>query len=74
CGIVTFAINGRQPEEIRQTLRAQNINVSHSTVFSTRHDMEARQLAELVRASVHYYNTEAEIDRFCEAIKANPEK
>ena len=74
CGIVTFAIDGRQPEEIRQTLREQNINVSTSTVFSTRHDMEARQLSEVVRASVHYYNTEAEIDRFCEAIKANPEK
>ncbi|MEZ4659310.1 MAG: aminotransferase class V-fold PLP-dependent enzyme [Caldilineaceae bacterium] len=68
CGIVTFAVNGRNVEEIRQILRGQNINVSTSTVFSTRHDMEARQLAELVRASVHYYNTEAEINRFCEIL------
>ncbi|MEZ4712594.1 MAG: aminotransferase class V-fold PLP-dependent enzyme [Caldilineaceae bacterium] len=68
CGIVTFAVHGRNVEEIRQTLRGQNINVSTSTVFSTRHDMEARQLAELVRASVHYYNTEEEINHFCETL------
>jgi selenocysteine lyase/cysteine desulfurase len=65
CGIVTFTVEGRQPEALRQALRARQINVTTSTVFSTRLDMESRRLTELVRASLHYYNSEAEIDRFC---------
>ena len=40
-----------------------------STVASTRFDMEARGLHEVVRASVHYYNDEAEIERFCEGVR-----
>ena len=32
--------------------------------------MEARGLGGLIRASVHYYNSEEEIARFCETLAA----
>jgi selenocysteine lyase/cysteine desulfurase len=68
CGIVSFTVEGREPEAVRRALQARKINVSTSTPFSTRLDMETRHLSGLVRASVHYYNSEAEVEQFCEAL------
>jgi cysteine desulfurase/selenocysteine lyase len=68
CGIVTFTIEGIDPEEIRRKLAEQKINVSVTTRSSTLLDMEARKLTSMVRASVHYYNSEEEVERFCAAI------
>lgn len=65
CGIVTFSVAGKRVEDLRRALAEERINVSTTTVTSTRLDMESRQLSEMVRASVHYYNTEEEIERFC---------
>jgi cysteine desulfurase / selenocysteine lyase len=70
CGIVTFMVEGHQAGEIQHTLAQQAINVTTSSTSSTRFDMEARGLALIVRASVHYYNDEAEVARFCAAIRA----
>ncbi len=64
CGIVTFTVEGLDPEEIQQQLAALHINVSVSIRSSTHLDMEARGLTSIVRASVHYYNTEEEISQF----------
>jgi len=69
CGIVTFSVDGKDPEEIQQKLADQNINVTVSMQSGTRFDMEERGLTSLVRASVHYYNNEEEIERFCNALK-----
>ncbi len=69
CGIVTFTVDGLDPVEIQQRLAVNNINVTVSERQSTRLDMEARGLAKMVRASLHYYNTEEEIGRFCEQIE-----
>lgn len=70
CGIVTFRVDGHDEEAIKAQLARQKINVTVSTRFSTRLDMEARGLEQMVRASVHYYNTSEEIDRLCAAIAA----
>ena len=70
CGIVTFTCEGHSPGEVMQRLRAKGIAVRTVERSSTRIDMERRGLDELVRASVHYYNTEAEIERLCEAVRA----
>jgi selenocysteine lyase/cysteine desulfurase len=61
-------MDGYSPQEIHQKLAAQNINVSISTPASTRLDMDQRGLAGVVRASVHYYNSEEEIERFCDYV------
>jgi selenocysteine lyase/cysteine desulfurase len=68
CGIVTFTIEGYDPIDIQRELAAHNINISVSVRSSTLLDMDARDLSRLVRASVHYYNTEEEVERFCAAI------
>lgn len=69
CGIVTFMVAGHPADESQQTLAQQAINITTSSTSSTRFDMEARGLELIVRASVHYYNDEAEVERFCAAIR-----
>jgi len=68
CGIVSFAVDGYDPEDVMQRLAEHRINVRTSTVFSTRFDMTARGIDHLVRASVHYYNTEDELDQTAEVL------
>jgi selenocysteine lyase/cysteine desulfurase len=69
CGIVTFTVEGLDPEEIQRQLANQHTNVSVSIRSSTHLDMEARGLTSMVRASIHYYNTEEEFSQFTEYIE-----
>ncbi len=69
CGIVTFTKVGETAEAIASRLRARAINISTSTAANARFDLGARGIEAVVRASVHYFNTEAEIARFCEAVE-----
>lgn len=68
-GIVTFTLDGIDAEIVKQYLSSERINVTVSSVASTRFDMERRGLDKIVRASVHYYNTEDEIETFIEALR-----
>lgn len=61
CGIVTFAVAGMAAEDVARRLRERRINTSVTTPSSTLIDATARKLPDLVRASVHYYNSEDEI-------------
>jgi len=69
CGIVTFTVEGCAAALVKQVLRSEAINVSVSSYAGTRLDMEDRKLPGVVRASLHYYNSEEEIERFCAALE-----
>jgi cysteine desulfurase / selenocysteine lyase len=65
CGLVGFRLQGWRCSDLRKRLRGLGINTWVVQASATRLDLEPRGVEELVRASVHYYNTEAEVDRFC---------
>ena len=69
CGIVSFTVKNREPRAIADLLARQTINVTASPGFVTPFDSEARGLTSgVVRASVHYYNSEEEVERFCKTL------
>jgi cysteine desulfurase / selenocysteine lyase len=70
CGIVTFTVEGKPPRDLVAALRQQRINTHASGPSSPLLVPPARRLPALVRASVHYYNTEQEVARFALAIAA----
>ena len=51
-----------------ERLYESSINASITAPSSTRLDATKRQLPEMVRASVHYYNTEDEVERFVQQV------
>jgi selenocysteine lyase/cysteine desulfurase len=69
CGIVTFNLAGVDPYDVAAQLRAESINVSVSTIDFARFDFESRGLTAVARASVHYYNTEDELDRLVASVE-----
>ena len=68
-GIVTFSIAAVNASRVHATLLSRRINTSVASVYSARIDMEQRGLSEVVRASVHYFNTEDEVDRLVGAVE-----
>jgi cysteine desulfurase/selenocysteine lyase len=70
CGIVTFSVAGHDAGEVAATLARHRVNVSPSRPEAARYDFDARGLPTLVRASVHYYNTEEELDALCRVVEA----
>jgi len=70
CGIVTFSMDAHPAEDLRRRLRDLHINVSVISPAASRLDADARALGDMVRASVHYYNAEEEIERFIRALSS----
>jgi hypothetical protein len=68
CGIATFSVAGHPAPEVVRRLREERINTSVAWAGSARLDLGRRGLDDVVRASVHYYNTEEEIDRLLEVL------
>jgi selenocysteine lyase/cysteine desulfurase len=69
CGIVTFTVEGINIFQLRDDLRKRNINTSVSVRHHTLLDMTERNLDNMIRASIHYFNTTEEIDTFCQTLQ-----
>jgi selenocysteine lyase/cysteine desulfurase len=61
-GIVTFSVSGMDAAAVKAALAEKRINVSIGRAQSTLIYMNKHQLSTILRASVHYYNTEEEIE------------
>ncbi|BBK36560.1 hypothetical protein STAQ_16380 [Allostella sp. ATCC 35155] len=68
--IVSFTIEGREADAIVAGALAQDIVIGASKASSTRIDAERRHLPPVVRASPHYYNSDAEVDRLLDYLRA----
>ncbi|MEO1194450.1 MAG: aminotransferase class V-fold PLP-dependent enzyme [Pseudomonadota bacterium] len=64
CGIVTFSLPDRSAEEAMLDLRRRGVNVSVADTRGALLDATRRDLPDMIRASVHYYNTEEEFETF----------
>ena len=69
-GIVTFTVDGVGSSHVKSELGEKKIHVSVGLAKSTLIYMNRNSLNTVVRASVHYYNTEEEINRMCEALES----
>ena len=66
-GIVTFDTPS-DPQSLQNSLSNLNFNVSVSPYSSTLIDMDKRGFGDLIRASVHYYNTRDELNAFADTV------
>jgi selenocysteine lyase/cysteine desulfurase len=69
-GIVTFQKQGLEALSVANQLRSVFINTSVSKAENAQLDLAKDSIGDVNRASVHYYNTSAEIDRFVETINS----
>jgi selenocysteine lyase/cysteine desulfurase len=65
---VTFTVSGVDCGSVFRALGWVCVNVTVTSVGAAQLDLPRRGLTELVRASVHYYNTEEELARMVAAL------
>lgn len=68
CGIVMFRIVGQESDAVVRDLRTRRLNLSSSTPQLTRDDIEQVGNARMLRASVHYFNTDEEVDTLLDTV------
>ncbi|PLX83779.1 MAG: aminotransferase [Desulfuromonas sp.] len=69
CGIVTFFSDRKLAAELQGRLRERMIKTSIVPFSANPVSTTQRHLPEMIRASLHYYNTFEEIDRFVENLQ-----
>nr|WP_121271633.1 aminotransferase class V-fold PLP-dependent enzyme [Pedobacter schmidteae] len=67
-GIITFSLKDMESSVVKTQLAGRGINVSIGGQQATPIYMEKSGLVTVLRASVHYYNTEEEIDYLCQSL------
>ncbi len=67
-GIVTFTRDDEAATVLHQRLLTQSINTSVSRTVNARFDVALDPGKDVNRASIHYYNSEEEIERFVDAV------
>lgn len=70
CGIVTFDVAGHPAAEVSAALANQSINTGSPELSASRYDVASRSVPAVVRAGVHYFNTEDELDRLVAEVAA----
>jgi len=66
---LTFTLADVPALEVQRRLASEHINVSLMEAASAQLDFGPRGLDQVVRSSVHYYNSDAEIDVLVDAVK-----
>jgi len=67
---VTFTVERWTAAEVQAALAHRTVNVSVALASSARLDLDPRGIAELIRASPHYFNSEEEVDLLVETVAA----
>lgn len=67
-GIVAFGKDGVPAADAKARLRAAGITTSVALAEHNQYDMVPRGIPDVVRASVHYYNTDEELARLAEVV------
>ncbi len=68
CGIVSFDVDGIDPAVVAAHLKANGIHAGSPGISHSRFDMASRSVEAVVRAGVHYFNTDDEIDRTVQVV------
>lgn len=64
-GIVTFTIEGASLSDFQAKLGQRGINLSAPMQTNAQLDMGARSISQVLRAGVHYFNTDQELSETC---------
>jgi selenocysteine lyase/cysteine desulfurase len=67
-GIVTFTVAGHDPVDVFRHLGRHHVNVSAPGRRNAQNDLGPRGLEAVVRAGVHYFNSDDEIDQLLSVV------
>lgn len=70
CGVVGFSVAGREAAEVRAALWRERVNVWVNEAVSARLSQAHAGRESFVRASVHCYNDDGDLDRLIQGVRA----